>query len=128
MGKAKLTDEQKAKAYRLYTEQGYTYKQIAQEFDVSIPTAACAVSEYEKKHRWDDPASAPLVCDQTGDAAQSAEPAVPQSVLTAVEDSIAAIEMQIADTVARIKEQQRDLEAMRTRAAELRKWKEEQLC
>lgn len=128
MGKAKLTDAQKAEAYRLYTENGYTYKQIAQEFDVSIPTAACAVSEYEKKHRWDDPASAPLACDQTENAAQSAEPAVPQSVLTAVEDSIEAIEMQIADTVARIKEQQRDLEAMRTRAAELRKWKEEQLC
>ena len=123
----KITEEQAQEMYRKYTEEGATYRKIAKEYDVSISTVVHAVSKYEKNHRWDDPASAPLACDQTGDD-QSADPAVPQSVLTAVEDSIAAIEMQIADTVARIKEQQRDLEAMRTRAAELRKWKEEQAC
>lgn len=127
MGKAKLTDEQKAEAYRLYTEQGYTYKQIAQQFDVSIPTAACAVSEHEKKHRWDDPAKAPLACDQTGEV-QSADPAVPHCVVDAVSDTIALLTVEIGNREQSIKEQQREVDAMRSRLAELRKWKEEQAC
>lgn len=128
MGKAKLTDKQKAEAYRLYTEQGYTYKQIAQEFDVSIQTVVHAVSEHEKKHRWDDPAKAPLACDQTGDAAQSAAPAVPQSVVDAISDTIAMLSVEIDNRVLNIKEQQREIENMRSRLAEMKKWKEEQAC
>lgn len=127
MGKAKLTDEQKAEAYRLYTEQGRTYKQIAQQFDVSIPTAACAVSEHEKKHRWDDPAQAPLACDQTGDD-QSGKPATPQSVVDAISDTIAMLALEIEKREQSIKDQQREVDAMHKRLSEMRKWKEGQAC
>ena len=119
---AKITDEQAAEMYRLYTEQGYTYRKLAEEYDVSISTVVHAVSKYEKNHRWDDPTKAPLVCDQ------EAAPAVPQSVLDAVSDKIAAVEAKIELTVAGIKMKQRELEAMRTELAELQKWKEAQKC
>lgn len=133
MAKSKLTDEQKAEAYRLYVEEKYTYKQIAQKFDISIPTAAVAVGEYEQQHRWDDPAKAPLACDQTGTGAQSEEPTVPPCVVDAVSDTIVLLGMEIDARVQKIeeqqqgiKEQQREVEAMRARLAELRKWKEAQ--
>ena len=116
----KISEEQAQEMYRKYTEEGATYKALAQEYDVSIPTAVKAVSAQEAKHRWDDPNKAPLVCDQ------EAAPAVPQSVVDAVSDKIAAVEAKIELTVAGIKMKQRELEVMRTELAELQKWKEAQ--
>ena len=117
---AKITDEQAAEMYRLYTEQGYTYRKLAEEYDVSISTVVHAVSKYEKNHRWDDPNKAPLVCDQ------EAAPAVPQSVVDAISDTIAMLSMEIDNRVQSIKEQQREIENMRSRLAELKAWKEAQ--
>lgn len=118
----KITDEQAADMYRLYTESKLTYKKIAEKYDVSIPTVIKAVSAQEAKHRWDDPASAPLACDQ------EAAPAVPQSVVDAISDTIALLSVEIDNRVLSIKEQQREVENMCSRLAELKKWKEEQAC
>ncbi len=115
----KITEEQAAGMYRKYTEEGATYKKLAEEYKVSIPTVVKAVSAQEAKHRWDDPSKAPLACDQ------EAAPAVPQSVVDAVSDKIAAVEAKIELTVAGIKMKQRELEAMRTELAELQKWMKE---
>lgn len=116
----KITDEQAADMYRLYTESKLTYKKIAEKYDVSIPTVVKAVSAQEAKHRWDDPASAPLACDQ------ESKPTVPQSVVDAISDTIALLSVEIDNRVLSIKEQQREVENMRSRLAELRKWKEAQ--
>lgn len=117
---AKISEEQAQEMYRKYTEEGATYKALAQEYDVSIPTAVKAVSAQEAKHRWDDPNKAPLVCDQ------EAAPAVPQSVVDAISDTIALLSVEIDNRVLSIKEQQREVENMRSRLAELKKWKEAQ--
>lgn len=117
---AKISEEQAQEMYRKYTEEGATYKALAQEYDVSIPTVVKAVSGQEAKHRWDGPTMAPLVCGQ------GAAPAVPQSVVDAVSDKIAAVEAKIELTAAGIKMKQRELETMRTELAELQKWKEAQ--
>lgn len=117
---AKITDEQANEMYRKYTEEGYTYKKLAEEYKVSIPTVVKAVSGQEAKHRWDDPTKAPLACDQV------AAPAVPQSVVDAISDTIALLSMEIDNRVQSIKEQQREVEMMRSRLAELKSWKEAQ--
>ena len=116
----KITEEQAQEMYRKYTEEGATYRKIAKEYDVSISTVVHAVSKYEKNHRWDDPASAPLACDQ------EIKPTVPQSVVDAISDTIALLSVEIDNRVLSIKEQQREVENMRSRLAELKKWKEAQ--
>lgn len=123
----KLTDDQKAEAYRLYTEEKYTYKKISAQFEVSIPTIVNAVSEQEKLHKADDLTQAPLACDQiTGD--QSGKPATPQSVVDAISDTIAMLALEIEKREQSIKDQQREVDAMHKRLSEMRKWKEGQEC
>ena len=125
--RSKLTDEQKKEAYDLYVGKGYTYKKIAEQFDVSIPTIVNAVSEHEKAHKADDLTQAPLACDQvTGD--QSGKPATPQSVVDAISDTIAMLELEIEKREQSIKDQQREVDAMHKRLSEMRKWKEGQAC
>lgn len=123
----KLTEEQKKEAYRLYTEEKYTYSKISQKMEVSVQTIVRAVSEQEKAHKADDLTQAPLACDLiTGD--QSGKPATPQSVVDAVSVAIALIAAEIGKHEQSIKEQQREVDVMRSRLAELRKWKDEQAC
>lgn len=123
----KLTEEQKKEAYRLYTEEKYTYSKISQKMEVSVPTIVRAVSEQEKAHKADDLTQAPLACDQiTGD--QSGKPATPQSVVDAICDTIAMLALEIEKREQSIKDQQREVDAMHKRLSEMRKWKEGQEC
>lgn len=125
----KLTDEQKAEAYRLYTEEKYTYSKISQKMEVSVPTIVRAVSEQEKLHKADDLTQAPLVCDLTTDAQSGgAAETVPAAVIAAVSEKIAAVEAKIEVAVAGITLKQRELEAMRAEVESLKKWKEAQEC
>ena len=128
MAKQKLTDEQKQEAYRLYTENGYTYKKIAEKYEISIPTAVRVINDQEKAHRLDDLSKAPLACDLTEDAAQTAQQGTPQSVLDAISDTIALLSIEIDERTQSIKQQQAEVDAMQARLDELRKWKEEHGC
>lgn len=132
--RSKLTDEQKKEAYDLYSGKGYTYKKIAAQFDVSIPTIVNAVSEQEKAHKADDLTQAPLACDQitgdqiTGDQSAAAAAPVPASVLAAVAERIKAVEAKIEVAAAGIAMKQRELDAMAAELETLKKWKEGQEC
>lgn len=126
--RSKLTDEQKKEAYDLYAGKGYTYKKIAAQFDVSIPTIVNAVSEQEKLHKADDLTQAPLACDQiTGDQSAAAA-SVPASVLAAVAERIKAVEGKIEVAAASIALKQRELDAMVAELEDLKRWKEGQEC
>lgn len=125
---SKLNDEQKKEAYDLYVVKGYTYKKIAEQFDVSIPTIVKAVSEHEKAHKADDLTQAPLACDQiTGDQSAAAA-SVPASVLAAVAERIKAVEGKIEVAAASIALKQRELDAMVAELEDLKRWKEGQEC
>ena len=125
----KLTDEQKAEAYRLYTEEKQTYSKISQQMGVSIPTIVRAVSELETAHKSDDLMQAPLVCDLTTNAQSGGAAAtVPAAVIAAVSEKIAAVEAKIEVAVAGISLKQRELNAMRAELESLKQWKEEQKC
>lgn len=124
----KLTDDQKAEAYRLYTEEKYTYSKISQKMEVSVPTIVRAVSEQEKLHKADDLTQAPLACDQiTGDQIAAAA-SVPASVLAAVAERIKAVEGKIEVAAASIALKQRELDAMVAELEDLKRWKEGQEC
>ena len=125
----KLTDEQKAEAYRLYTEEKYTYSKISQKMEVSVPTIVRAVSEQEKLHKADDLTQAPLACDQiTGDQIAAAAAPVPASVISAVAERIKAVEAKIEVAAAGIALKQRELDAMVSELEDLKRWKEVQKC
>ena len=125
----KLTEEQKKEAYRLYTEEKYTYSKISQKMEVSVPTIVRAVSEQEKLHKADDLTQAPLACDQvTGDQSAAAAAPVPASVLAAVAERIKAVEGKIEVAAAGIALKQRELDAMAAELETLKKWKEGQEC
>lgn len=125
----KLTDEQKAEAYRLYTEEKLTYGKISQQMGVSVPTIVRAVSELETARKADDLMQAPLACDLTADAlGGTAAATVPAAVIAAVSEKIAAVEAKIEVAVAGISLKQRELDAMRAELESLKKWKEAQKC
>lgn len=127
MSNKRLTNEERAEIYRLWKEEGMTYKAIAERCSVNIATVGNVVKKMNAVQGMLDTLSRePAVIEQTAEPVIMTEEhtgnTVPDAVIEAVEQYVAHMENIVAGNLDEIRSLQQANEVYRTKIAAARTW------
>ena len=130
MSNKRLTNEERAEIYRLWKEEGLTYKVIAERCSVNIATVCNVIKKMNSvQGMLDTLSNEPERIEQAAEPVvmtdeRTAEP-VPDAVLKAVADKIEALSEILSDNLLTVKKLQQDNEQIRSELAVLYGWRAE---
>ena len=141
MSAKRLTHEERAKIYRLWKEEGLTYRTIAERCGVNPATVGNVVKKMNGTSRksqineeFDNAVNQMIEeVDKPAEIEQVAEPVVmteehtvetvPDAVMTAVNERINTLSETLSDNLLTIKKMQQENENLRSELAVLYQWK-----
>lgn len=139
MSAKRLTHEERAEIYRLWKEEGLTYRTIAERCGVNPATAGNVVKKMngtpgksQINKEFDNAVNQMIEESKPQEIVQTDKPvtmteehtaeAVPDAVIEAVREQIESDELYVESNLSSIRELQQENEKVRTKIAALKKW------
>lgn len=138
MSAKRLTHEERAEIYRLWKEEGLTYRTIAERCGVNPATVGNVVKKMNGTPRksqineeFDNAVNQMIEESKPQEIVQTDKPvtmavehtaAVPDAVIEAVREQIESDELYVESNLSSIRELQQENEKVRTKIAALKKW------
>lgn len=138
MSAKRLTHEERAKIYRLWKEEGLTYRTIAERCGVNPATVGNVVKKMNGTPRksqineeFDNAVNQMIEESKPQEIVQTDKPvimteehtaAIPDAVIEALREQIKSDELYVESNLSSIRELQQENEQYRTKIAALKKW------